>query len=276
MKYPEELVVDLLAPDRWAGTLRIPLDLVLLIQVAALIADANDFARHEHLLLGHARGVLGDPEDRGAARHRGWEVGVGGDLVRVLEARGLVLGHQVAQSVVVSVDPGLEELDEEVALLLDAGVGTAGHELGELGLAVLLGFFAVVDGGDVGLGVGTAGVAGLNQLLLDLETAGEARQKRAQRSVERDVVEEGEDEEHAHEDGGTRGFGHGEHAHHADLGQVDTEEEVLESSGVEQTTGINVGVGDEQNVVAVGQVEQTQGNGSPEEHDRRNDRIRNA
>jgi len=75
------------------------------------------------------------------------------------------------------------------------------------------------------------------------------------------VVEDGKDEEEDHEDQRTWGCRNGEQANETDLSEVDSCEQLLECSWVYQALGVDLGVGDEEDVVSVCEVEEGHADG---------------
>ena len=70
------------------------------------------------------------------------------------------------------------------------------------------------------------------------------------------MVQDCEDEESNHEHDRSWGCGNSKESDETNLSNVDTSEKMLESTRVYQALGINVAVGDEENVVSVREVEQ--------------------
>ena len=70
------LVVDLLLVDRRTALIRIPDDLVLLIEIGALVSHRNDFARLRALLPADAGRVAWHPQKRGDVGNGRVEVGI--------------------------------------------------------------------------------------------------------------------------------------------------------------------------------------------------------
>lgn len=253
--------------------------MVLLVQSAALVRNGNHLARVGDLVLGNAKSVLWDPEDRCGASSRRWPVCVGLDLLVILVelVHVVVLRNQSTQSVVVSVVPRLEELGNEVALLLHRGVASAGGHLAcylaqqLAGTVVSILGLAILDSSSIG----NAGTS-LDKLLLNCKRAWQPIQERVQSLLDAEVEQDGEDEEGSHENGGPNRLGDGEHADHADLSNVNTGKKLLESARVDQAAGIDLSIRHEQNVVSVGQVEQSKGQGRPEQNEGCDDRVRDT
>ena len=87
------------------------------------------------------------------------------------------------------------------------------------------------------------------------------------------MEEDGDDEGDDHDDHGADGDGDGEEADHADFREVDARDEVLEGAGVDQALGVDVGVGHEEDVVAVGEVEEGDAGGGETEDEGCDERI---
>ena len=113
-------------------------------------------------------------------------------------------------------------------------------------------------------------------LLFSLKSSGEVVHEGIEGSVEGDVIEDCKDEEDNHEDDGPNRCGDTEESDEAELGNVDTSEKVLESTGVYQALGIDVAVGDEENVVSVSGVEQGHSDGRESEDEGSDARVGNA
>lgn len=118
--------------------------------------------------------------------------------------------------------------------------------------------------------------ASLNSLLLNLKRARQAVEKGVKSLGEGDVEQDGEDKEGSHQDSRASSLGDNEHADKADLGKVNTDEELLEGARVDEASSIDLGLGNKQNVVAVGKVEQAHTDGRPEEHDGCNNSVDDA
>jgi hypothetical protein len=98
-------------------------------------------------------------------------------------------------------------------------------------------------------------------LFLCLERLGKAVEERIEGSVEREVVEDGEDQEDDHADQRTWGFGNAEEADETNFSQVDSGQGLLECAWVEQALGVDFGVRDEEDVVSVREVKECHADG---------------
>jgi hypothetical protein len=85
-----------------------------------------------------------------------------------------------------------------------------------------------------------------------------------------------EDEEDNHQNSRARSLGDNEHSDEADLGKINTDEKLLQSSGVNKTSSVDLGLCDKQDVVTVGKIKESHTNGRPEQNNRSNDSVDNA
>ena len=70
------------------------------------------------------------------------------------------------------------------------------------------------------------------------------------------MVEDSENEEDYLEDERANGGSDSKETDQADLAKVDTSEDLLKRAWVDETTGVNVGIVDKEEVVLVGEVEE--------------------
>src|SRR5688572_27643093 len=95
-------------------------------------------------------------------------------------------------------------------------------------------------------------VASLDLLLLDLERARQVVEERVECLGHSDMEQNSEDEEDNHQNSRARSLGDNEHSDEADLGKINTDEKLLQSSGVNKTSSVDLGLCDKQDVVTVG------------------------
>lgn len=93
------------------------------------------------------------------------------------------------------------------------------------------------------------------------EGFGEVHQEWFESLVERHVEKRGADKVEEYDSKGTPCFGYGEETEEADDGEVDAGGGLLEGAWVDQALGVDVGVVDVQEVVAVGQIDQIEADG---------------
>lgn len=84
------------------------------------------------------------------------------------------------------------------------------------------------------------------------------------------MEQDGEDEEDDHEDDRAGCCRDNEETSHANLCNVDTSHQVLEGTWVYETLGVNVGLGDEENVVPVCKVKERDTSSGKTENKRSN------
>jgi len=70
------------------------------------------------------------------------------------------------------------------------------------------------------------------------------------------MIEDCEDQKDNHEYQGSDSCSDSEESNQTDLGEVDTCEQLLQSSWINQALGVNLTVGDEEDVISVGEVEE--------------------
>jgi hypothetical protein len=92
--------------------------------------------------------------------------------------------------------------------------------------------------------------------LFDFQSFREVLQKWVERPDEGQVIEDGEDKEDDLENERAAGASNTKETDHADFTKVDTCEDLLESAWVDETSGVNVGIIDEEEVVLEGEVEE--------------------
>lgn len=158
------------------------------------------------------------------------------------------MGHELTKGGVVGVDVRGEEFCEHVGLL--AGCRSGG---GDFTAGLLFDVFGAV--------AGSCFQAAGKGLFLCLKRLGKAVEEWIEGSVERKVVEDGKDQEEDHEDQRTWGFGDAEEADETNFSQVDSGQGLLECAWVEQALGVDLGVGDEEDVVSVGEVKESHADG---------------
>ena len=251
--------MNLLFPDRRSSALSIPLDMVLLVKLRTLVGNGNHLARRSNLVLGQTSRVRGDPKNGRLARDGWWQIRLGLNLFSILRRLGKVLlsEEQLAQGVVIRVDPGLEEPEDEVAPLGRC----PGRKVGDGSLAIGIVVRCIVRSQALlHAGASLAGGALLKSFLFRLECPWQAKEEGIKRSGQGDVVQNGEDEEDGHEDGRSSGLGNGKQTDHADFSQVDTGKQLLEGTRIDQAVRIDASLRDEEDVVAIGEVEQAHTN----------------
>lgn len=232
-KISPPLVVGFLDVDGRTGVLLIPDDGVLLVERGTLVGDTNDLASVGNFLLGHSGGILRNPQHRSGSGGRRWPVGSGLGLgVDLVGAVASILGDELTEGVIVGVLPGLEPAQKDVSTF---GVGGSNISLGSVGGVSSVASAGTV--GTVGLGVavllsvtgdgGAVAIALLEETLLSGKAAREPVQERVQVLEQRNLEQDGEDEEHSHQHGRANGLGNSKQANHADLSQVDTNEQLL-------------------------------------------------
>ncbi|KAI6752243.1 hypothetical protein HG531_006939 [Fusarium graminearum] len=173
----------------------------------------------------------------------------------VVESHGALVGHKLAHSGVIGVDPGLEPLGEEVTLLLNT-TNSTWHELADasgLGITILhavgssVGDAVVVQHLSI-LKLGTLGAL-LNSLLLNLKRTGQVVEKRVESLGHGHVEQDAEDKEDDHQSSGACSLGDNKHSNEADLGKINPDKELLQSPRVNKASSVNLGLGDKENVV---------------------------
>lgn len=269
----------------------VPSDLGILVDEGILVGDGNDAGRVGNLLATDAERVTGNPKERSLCVD-GWvEVGIALGLLgigrNVVRARGIP-----AQSSVVGVLIRAEELGQEVGLLLsgrrrglsktllslsgvnctDTAVDVANSIVHRetMAHAISVGFIAILGA-----------VFSQKKLLLVLKVLGKVVQKRLHGAIHGHMVQDGEDEKNDHQSQGTNGNlviarGHGKQSDQTHNHEVATNSQVLKSTSVGTTLGVNVGVRDVQQVVPVGEVEQVKANCSKAQNERSNAGIDNT
>ena len=90
------------------------------------------------------------------------------------------------------------------------------------------------------------------------------------------MEQDGADEANDGDDQWTDGDGDSEETNHADLCKVDAGRQVLEGTWVDETLGVNLGVCDEKDVVAVCQIEEENTDGCETEDEGCNHRVGNS
>ena len=128
------------------------------------------------------------------------------------------------------------------------GDGGASGDVRVVGLGLLIG----VEGGLLG---------GEESLFLGLEVLWQVVEERLHGAVHRDVVQDDEDKEDDLQDQRSNSNlvgtgGHGKQTDQADHQQVATNGEMLQTTGVTSTLGVDVGIRHVQEVVPVGEVEE--------------------
>ena len=113
-------------------------------------------------------------------------------------------------------------------------------------------------------------------LLLRLERLRKVIEKWVQGAVHCEMEQDGADEANDGDDQRTDGDGDSEETNHADLCKVNTSRQVLEGTWVDETLSVNLGVGDEKDVVAVCKIEEENTDGCESEDERCNHRVGNS
>lgn len=278
------LVVDLLLVDgRLLLFILAPDDVVLLVEVGALVRDGEDLAGVADLFSADAERVARDPDDVELGGDGRVVVGVLFDLGAVHD--GIGLGDDAAESGVVGVDVGTQPLGEEVGALVGSRAGQSGVSVVDDGFlgSLLLGADAVVA------------IFEQQALFLCTDRLGKCLQVGSNGAVEADVVQCREDQHDNHEDQrakSTAGIhihirttdavcgslrrttaGQGEQANEADFGDVESDKDLLQSAGIDGALSVNIHVVDIEHVVAVGAVEEVQANRGEDEDKRRNSSV---
>ena len=92
---------------------------------------------------------------------------------------------------------------------------------------------------------------GKERLFFDIERDGERIEQGADGGVERQVEKDLEDEKDNHEYKRTECLANGKKTNHADRGKVDACCGLLQSAGIDETFGVDVGIEHEKKVVTV-------------------------
>lgn len=105
-------------------------------------------------------------------------------------------------------------------------------------------------------------------LFLGKERLREVVQQGVQRTVQADVEQYGEDQEDHHQDQGSNGNGRAKKPDHAKLSKIQSGEELLDSTRIDESTSVEVVVRHKEHVVTVGEVEARHSNCGPPQHER--------
>lgn len=263
----ERLVVDLGLGD-WHLRLGIPDDLVFLVEVGGHVGDGDDLASILHLLSGAAGRVARNPQHRRLRSDARVEISIAlhfrcVQLVRI----GKVAGNHAPHRRVVGVDVGPQELLEYAGSLMGRHT--------RVDTVFRRGCLLVAVGRRVGALAGREiALIRKQTTLLLLKTLGKVLQKGIESSVQRDVIQSGEDQEDDHQDERSKSTLvaklDSEETNETALGNVETNEELLQSTGIDQALGVDVDVVHEEKIVPVGEIEEPHSNGGEQKDERRN------
>lgn len=191
-----------------------------------LIGHWGDLAGIRCLLARNAHRVTRDPQQWHALRNSRVEISL--FLHFGVVAHGDFLGYEATHGGIIVVDVWLEELGEHVGFLVWSlfGLGDGRAFLAVLVVSVVL--FALF--------LEQAAFFGVHGF-------GEVIDHGAERGVQRDLVERGEDEEEDHKDewadrSDALASADGKEADKADFGQIEANKELLKSTGVDTALGL--------------------------------------
>lgn len=193
------------------------------------IRNRHDRVRLQNLLLTEPPLVARDPQRGRARRDTRLVVGVEALFFRVCDL-DVVAADLASQGCVVAIQVGVEPFPDG---------GPAGPTM-------------VRERRVKGVGVFLFGLLGA---FFGFEGSGEEGVEGGKSFVEGHVCEDSEEGEERHYYHGADGAADGEESDHADVGEVQTCEQVLEGSGVDETLGVGFEIVDEEEVVAVGLVD---------------------
>lgn len=260
-----------------------PDDVVLLIQMSALVSDRKHLASVADFLSADAERITWNPDDAKLRCDGGVVVCIALNLLGVLDRIGL--RRDATKSGVVAVNVGTKPLGEEVGSL----VGSRGVESR---VAVICNRFvrALLVGSAVTVSVALTVLGGEQTLLLGTDRLGKCFQVRRHCAVEADVVQRGEDQHDDHQDKRTKrttgvhlhvrtadavgrrhvrtAACHCEKADEADFRNVEANKDLLQRARVNGSLGVDVRIVDVEHVVAEGKVEEVERNGSEQKNQR--------
>ena len=206
--------------------------------------------------------------------------------MRVLD--GISLRRNTTERLVVAVDVRAKPLGEEVGSLVRSG------DVERRVVAICDRFLCALLAGSstIVVSVALAVLGGKETLLLGGDRLGESFQVRGHCTVEADVVQRGEDQHDDHQDKGTKcttgvhlhlgtGISVGrrhcgtatcqcEKANQTNFSDVQANKYLLQCARVDGSLGIDIGVVDEKHVVAEGEVEEVETDGSEQKDQRGN------
>lgn len=242
------LVVRSRLPDRRTARLRVPDDLAIGVELSTLISDGDDLAGVGDFLSRDAQRVSWNPQKR-RGRSNAWGV------VSVLLLLWFVLDMDVARyktthGSVVVVDVRLEKLGNEVRLFV--------RRNSEIGAVVSVRAFLVDHA-----------IIVHQTTFLCFQALWQVVDARLEGRVESTVVDDSEDKEENHENERTDGTlasttANRKETDDANFRNVDTDEQMTESLGVDTSLGINLSVVDEEEIVAESEVEEIETDGGEE------------
>ena len=242
-------------------------NLALLIQCGSLIRDGDRARCLGNLLSRDTHVVTGNDQDRDLRPNTRWQVSLLNESLIKLIIFGHHLWNQLAHGMVIVVDVWLEEFGEHIWLL---GWCTGSSHA----VAVLVGGAVRIDLLSFRIACDCA-VAMLNleegKALFSLKRLGEVFDEWLKSAVETDVEEGGEDEQENHHNEWTDCSdiiqASGEETEQADFGDVEANEEVLQSTWVDGTASVDTSVVDIKEVVAIREVEEEDTDCGEDEHE---------
>lgn len=251
------------------------MDLVLLVQPGILISDGDYLQRMLDFLPADTSWVTRNPEKRSLRSNRGVEVCITFNFWRILDAvQGM--GHKTAHSGVVCVLIWAEKLCKDARLLVGGRESSVVQTL--LHRVHLVRIVTVLNRAGRVTAVGLAQLAALQleeALLFSFQILGKIVDQGLQGTVQRQVVKDKEDKEDDLQD--QRSNSHpvgtstnGEQTDEADNEEVASGCSLLQSPRINLALSVNFRVGDVEQVVSIGEVEQIETNGS-ETQDQRGD-----
>lgn len=260
------LVVNLLLPDRWSSPLAVlslPLNLSIIIDGSALIRNWDDTWRLIDLLSRDSKTISRDPEEWSILLDSWWQVSLSLNfiIVKVVWV-DQVVWNQATKSSVVGVNMWLQELGDEAWLAVWSRLKLALKDLLVSWWKWILALLHIW--------------IWVPALLLDLERSWEAVEQWVQRAVHGEVEEDREDETDDGDDQRTDGGRQSKETDHANLGEVYASQDVLQGTWVDETLSVDLGVGDEEDVVTVGEVEEEDANGCEAEDEGCDHGVRDA
>ena len=283
--------MDLLLVD-WRQILSVataPDDLVVLVQVGALVCDRKHLSGVADFLSADAERVTWNPDEAELGCNGRVVVCVTLNLVRVLD--GIGLRRNATERLVVAVDVGTKPLGEEVGSLVGSRV-VEGRVA-----AICDGLMRGLLGGSstVMVTVAFTVLGGEQTLLLGADRLGKGFQVRGHCAVQADVVQCGEDQHDDHQDKRTKSTT-GVHLHvgtlqsvgrrhcgtatcqcekadEADFSDIQTNKDLLQCARVDGALGVDICVVDEEHVVAEREVEQVETDSSEQKNQRSNSGV---
>lgn len=196
---------------------------------------------------------------------------------RVVRDFGEAARDKASEGVVVGVEVRAEELGDEVWFLVRGRAEVFGGGVDAWGGEAVV--FLVMRPAVVHVATARCGAAFFGReegFLFGFQRFGEVSEEGFEGGVEGDVEEDDEDEEDDHEDDGARCGSDTEEPDEADDGEVGACGGLLQRSGVDETFGVDVGVEDEEQVVAIGEVDEVETDSREAKNQGCNDRVRDS